>query len=137
MEEGRCPNARLNRYSLFRGIQERDPNRTITPKHIKTQAATTVYYVATEHTFNRRARAYECYICHRHFPGLNGLNNHLNSPIHQKKFYHCPNRRCGGKFTILAGLMSHLESQSCSFMRFGEVQKQVMKIVDPNRMIEF
>lgn len=96
-----------------------------------------MYYVATEQTYNCRARAYECYICNRHFHLLDGLNNHLNSPIHQEKIYHCPNSKCRRMFTVLVGLMSHLESGSCRYMRFRDVQRQVMQVVDPRRMIEF
>ncbi|KAK1676916.1 zinc finger protein [Colletotrichum godetiae] len=79
----------------------------------------------------------ECYLCHRAFSTLKGLNQHLNSPIHQQKLYHCPNHRCGREFTTLAAAINHLESESCGYMRFKAVQQNVGQILDPRRMLSF
>ncbi|KAG9671660.1 hypothetical protein KCU99_g2981, partial [Aureobasidium melanogenum] len=48
--------------------------------------------------------------------------------VHQAPLYHCPNKtgKCGGKrFTTLAALFNHFESESCGFVKFGAVQKNV------------
>ncbi|KAF6832357.1 hypothetical protein CPLU01_06182 [Colletotrichum plurivorum] len=137
IEGGRCPEAPLNRYSLFKTIQDRDPNRIITKKPTQRQVSTDVHYTASERAYNPRARAYECYLCHRYFNYLNGLNDHLNSPFHEEKFYRCPSRRCNKRFTTLAGMISHLESETCQYMRFDAVQQHVIGIVDPQRLITF
>ena len=72
-----------------------------------------------------------------HFNTSHALNQHLNSSAHQQKLYHCPNSRCGKEFVALAGLFNHLESESCSFMRFDNVQKQVGNVLGGNRLITF
>lgn len=68
-----------------------------------------------------------------------GLNMHLNSPKHKEKVYHCPNRRggCAKQFVSLAGLFNHLESETCSFMRFDKVQQHASMILDGRRFITF
>ncbi|RAR15528.1 zinc finger protein [Stemphylium lycopersici] len=79
--------------------------------------------IATGATWN--GFNHECYLCHRDFSTLQGLNQHLNSPAHSGKLYHCPNRSCAGQFVRLASLFNHLESESCNFVRFEKVQKHV------------
>lgn len=76
-------------------------------------------------------------MCHRDFNTRRALDQHLNSPVHQQKIYHCPNRRCGKEFVALAGMFGHLESESCSFMRFENVQKHVGNVLSGNRLITF
>ncbi|KAH8124057.1 hypothetical protein LI328DRAFT_168832 [Trichoderma asperelloides] len=53
--------------------------------------------------------------------------------------YHCPNRRggCAKQFVSLAGLFNHLESETCSFMRFDKVQQHASMILDGRRFITF
>lgn len=62
---------------------------------------------------------------------------HLNSTVHQQTLYHCPNRNCNRDFKALAGVINHLESESCGFMRFDSVQRKVGSIVDARYMISF
>ncbi|WYZ40882.1 hypothetical protein EsH8_IV_001223 [Colletotrichum jinshuiense] len=135
LEQGGCPKAPLDRDSLYQAVRRRDPNGVICKKLLEWHGSTT--YTVTERTFNANADAYECYLCHRLFTTLTGLNAHLNSPIHKQKLYNCPNRQCRKDFTTLAGVINHLESESCNFMRFESVQKNVERIVDPRRMIQF
>jgi hypothetical protein len=94
-----------------------------------------VTYEATNQAWN--GYYLECYLCHREFNTTQALNQHLKSPVHQQTVYHCPNRGCSKEFKALAGLFNHLESESCSFMRFEKVQQQVGKILSSNRMIAF
>ena len=43
----------------------------------------------------------------------------------QQALYHCPNPDCGIDFKSLAGMINHLESETCGWMRFSNVQKMV------------
>ena len=135
LETGSCPNApHLNRESIHRIIRKRDPSGLITKKQI-TYGDSNVTYSATDRAFN--GNDWECYICHQIFGKITSLEQHLNSPKHKQKVYHCPNGRCEKEFVSLAGLFQHLESESCAFMRFERVQKEVGKVFSSNRMIAF
>ncbi|KAK5116325.1 hypothetical protein LTR85_009297 [Meristemomyces frigidus] len=136
LETGSCPRARtLNRESIHRIIRERDPHGIITNKQITWNGGTTATYSATDQAWN--GHYWECYMCHRDFKTTTALNQHLNSPAHQQKVYHCPNRSCSKEFVALAALFNHLESESCSFMRFENVQKHVGNVLSGNRLIAF
>lgn len=126
--EGRsCSRAPMDRDELYQLLRSRDPNGYYT-KHIENYMLAN-RYEATDAAWNQRTRAWECYLCHRGFNSLVVLNTHLNSPIHQQKLYHCPNHaKCGREFTTLAGVFSHLESESCSYMRFEVVQQKLDNI---------
>lgn len=134
LERGSCPNApNLNRDAIYRIIRSRDPSGVISNNLIGWYGSD--QYEASENSWN--GSAYECYLCSRDFRTLYSLNQHLSSPIHQANYYHCPNRGCGKQFTTLAGIMNHLESESCNFMRFRDVQKKVHDLVSSNRLIQF
>ncbi|GAO15865.1 hypothetical protein UVI_02051540 [Ustilaginoidea virens] len=138
LETASCPNApQLNRETIFRLIRERDPGGLITNKLIGWKEDRLGPYEATDHAYN--GDSWECYICHRTFSTSNGLNQHLNSPTHKQKIYHCPNKRggCAKQFVSLAGLFNHLESEECSFMRFEAVQSRVDNLVNGRGMIAF
>lgn len=95
----------------------RDRDRAITNKQIESSKEASVQYSATINAFN--GSYWECYLCHREFDKKHALNQHLNSPVHKQKVYRCPNakRLCGKEFVALAGLFSHLESESCASRR--------------------
>ncbi|KAI3324226.1 hypothetical protein HD806DRAFT_62966 [Xylariaceae sp. AK1471] len=132
LETGSCANApSLNRDELYKAIRRHDPSGVITKKLIGWQGST--HYEATAQTWN--GDYYECYFCHREFNTLPSLNQHLQSPIHQQKLYHCPNPGCAKEFTSLAAVCNHLESESCSFMRFQDVQGKFQGIMSGNRLI--
>ncbi|KAB8067134.1 zinc finger protein [Aspergillus leporis] len=138
LETASCPNApKLNRNTILRMIRERDPNGTITNQQIGWHDEETSRYSATNQAFN--GDDWECYLCHRLFRTVKALNSHLNSPAHQRNVYHCPNTRarCGKQFRTLAGLFNHLESESCSFMRFEKVQKQIGNVLRGRNLIAF
>ncbi|KID93622.1 Zinc finger, double-stranded RNA binding protein, partial [Metarhizium majus ARSEF 297] len=134
LESGSCSKAPLNRDKLYEAVRRRDPNGIISKK-LLTWSATTSYQ-ATEKAWNSIAEAYQCYLCARLFGKLTSLNQHLSSPIHYQRLYHCPNSRCRREFTTLAAVINHLESESCEYMRFEAVQKNVERILDPRRMIQ-
>ncbi len=137
LETGSCPRApKLNRNTVLRMVRERDPYGTITSKQIEWHNnQENVKYSATRHAFN--GSYWECYICHKEFNTVNALNSHLNSPAHEQKVYHCPNMkgRCGKNFVSLAGLFNHLESETCAFMRFEMVQREVGNVLQGQKLI--
>ncbi|KAJ5935129.1 hypothetical protein N7466_004676, partial [Penicillium verhagenii] len=122
VETGSCPNApSLNRESLYKIIRESDQQGLITQKQIGWHEEEHIEYAPTQRAFN--GRMWECYVCHKEFFTSRALTQHINSPVHKSKIYHCPNMRCGKEFTALAALFNHLESESCHMMRFENVQK--------------
>ncbi|RKU43141.1 hypothetical protein DL546_000856 [Coniochaeta pulveracea] len=114
IEAGACPNApNINRDALYELIRAKDPYGLITKKLIGWMGSAT-------------------------FRTLHGLNQHTNSPIHQQKLYHCPNRRsCSQDFVCLGAIINHLESEACGFTRFHKVQSQFGAIIDPGRRLTF
>ncbi|KAJ5372951.1 hypothetical protein N7517_004957 [Penicillium concentricum] len=55
---------------------------------------------------------------------MTALNGHLNSPVPKGKIYHCLNKGgCDEEFISLGGLFTHLESESCGYIRLGDVPK--------------
>ncbi|KAF4446724.1 hypothetical protein F53441_9657 [Fusarium austroafricanum] len=134
LESGSCTKAPLNRDKLYEAVRRRDPNGIISKKLLTWSG--TISYEATEKAWNYKVGAYECYLCHRLFGKLSSLNQHLGSPTHQQKLYHCPGASCRRDFTTLAAMVNHLESESCGHMRFEAVQRNVQHIVDPRRMIQ-
>ncbi|OOF98216.1 hypothetical protein ASPCADRAFT_164606 [Aspergillus carbonarius ITEM 5010] len=138
LETGSCPRASsLNRETIHKLIRSRDTQGIITNKLLEWYEDDSGQYSATRRAFN--GRYWECYICHREFNTVTALNQHLNSPVHKRKLYHCPNRtgRCGKQFTTLAALFNHLESESCGCTRFEKVQLQAQNIFNSNRLIAF
>lgn len=136
LERGSCPAApSLNHEKILAIVRERDPHGTITNKQIEWLEEQTLEYRATNQAYN--GQAWECYLCHGTFRAMVGLNRHLNSPTHKEKVYHCPNFKCEKQFITLASPFHHLESESCAFMRFANVQKQVQGIVTGRKFISF
>ncbi|KAJ6090377.1 zinc finger protein [Penicillium sp. IBT 16267x] len=125
VETGSCPEApKMNRETVLRIIQAADRKGLIANKKIGWYKEEDVQYIVTNRAFN--GNFWECYICHDEFNTSGALTQHLNSPVHKQKVYHCPDRNCPKEFNTLAGLLSHLESESCGYMRFERVQ-QVQK----------
>ncbi|KAI1166141.1 hypothetical protein F5B18DRAFT_607421 [Nemania serpens] len=135
LETGSCPKAtRLGRDAVYNIVRSVDHDGLIAKKLIGWQGSTT--YEATERAWN--GDSYECYFCTREFNTLSSLNQHLQSPVHQQKLYHCLNRGgCGKEFTTLAGVCNHLESESCGVMRFQTVQRHFQGILGGDRMIAY
>ncbi|TID02055.1 hypothetical protein CH35J_004629 [Colletotrichum higginsianum] len=135
LEQGACPDTPLSREALYETIRRRDPNGLIS-KRLQGLSASPMY-TATERAYNTAASAYQCYLCHRYFTTLQGLNMHLNSTVHKQVLYHCPSRSCRRKFKSLAAVIYHLESESCNFMRFDSVQRNVARTIDPLCILSF
>ncbi|KAF2496626.1 hypothetical protein BU16DRAFT_525785 [Lophium mytilinum] len=125
LEQGKCANAKgVNRESIYKFIRSRDTTGVITKKLLTYQDETAGQMFATTNTWN--GSSYECYLCHRHFHQLQHLDQHLKSPVHKQRVYHCPKKgSCGKEFVSLASLFNHLESESCGYTRFETVQQSV------------
>ncbi|KAF4483423.1 hypothetical protein FAGAP_11812 [Fusarium agapanthi] len=135
LEVGACPNAPLDRDALYQEVRRRDPNHSICNRLPVWQE--TVAYQTTALAFNIRKGKYECYFCGDLFDHLSNLNQHLASPRHQQELYHCPNGECSREFTTLAGMVNHLESESCRFLRFEAVQNGIQGFFIWGRYIWF
>ncbi|KAI9051551.1 hypothetical protein LZ554_004597 [Drepanopeziza brunnea f. sp. 'monogermtubi'] len=121
LESGSCPQSNLNRPKLNNLVQRLDRNNVITRPMLTMPGYENVETVATERAWN--GSAYACYLCTRKFASLRALNSHLSSPAHEEKVYRCPGGGCGRNYTLLSGLIQHVESESCGVMRFAQVQK--------------
>ncbi|KAJ1337210.1 GDNF-inducible zinc finger protein 1 [Microdochium nivale] len=132
IETGSCSNApNLNRDQIYRMIRSRDTSGVMTKNLLDWHGSNE--YEATSQSWN--GYGYECYLCHRSFNSLHGLNQHLNSPVHQQALYHCPKQDCRKDFKSLAGLLNHLESETCGYMRFSSVQTQVQGMISRGRLL--
>ena len=111
---------------IYKTVKTRDPGGLVTKK-LLTYPEFDTQNIATAAAWN--GYNYECYLCHRLYNTLQSLNQHLTSPTHSEKLYHCPNRACAREFVILAALFNHLESESCGFVRFEKVQENVHEFI--------
>ncbi|KIY65599.1 hypothetical protein CYLTODRAFT_437797 [Cylindrobasidium torrendii FP15055 ss-10] len=122
VEQGGC-NPRINRHQVTAAIHAMNIvptisiNRRITGPAV--QSRTT--YIATPAAWN--GYAYECYLCHRNYRGLDDLNKHLASAAHDAKEFQCPHGSCRKKFTIISALIKHIESESCGLAKFKVVER--------------
>ncbi|KAK7910882.1 hypothetical protein PG985_013363 [Apiospora marii] len=137
LESGSCPSATgANRDTLYQFVRSKDTGGVFTKNLIGYHGSSK--YEANDQSYNPYRGGYECYLCHRVFSSLHGLNQHLNSPIHQQALYHCPNRgSCGKEFKSLAAIINHLESESCGFTRFEKVQRGIQNVVSGDKLIKF
>ncbi|EGC48252.1 conserved hypothetical protein [Histoplasma capsulatum var. duboisii H88] len=136
LERGSCPRApNLNCESILRAIRERDPHGVITNKQLTLHNESNVDYIATDRAYN--GLSWECYICHHKFDSKSALNMHVNSPVHKQRVYHCPNskRKCSKQFSTVAALFNHLESGSCAFMRFENVEQHLRSMLQGQKVI--
>jgi len=74
-------------------------------------------YIASEASFN--GTAYDCFLCHKKFKTLPGLNGHLNSPAHDDDEFRCP--KCKSEFKLISGFVQHLESRSCGLAKTTQI----------------
>ncbi|EJC99644.1 uncharacterized protein FOMMEDRAFT_92837 [Fomitiporia mediterranea MF3/22] len=125
-ETGTCPsgitrkdiNAFIARYDRENVIT--NPARMINgPDGTKYPSSEPEYY-ATERSWN--GQAYECFLCRKEFRTLYALNQHLRSPRHLQKMYHCPKRGCNKEFSALSSLCQHVEGGSCGARQMGVVE---------------
>ncbi|KAK6222661.1 hypothetical protein LQW54_000842 [Pestalotiopsis sp. IQ-011] len=133
LEQGGCPKAPLNRTQVYEVVRRKDPNGVLTQR-LRDWSTTTLE--ATVDSWNPYSETYDCPLCGDGFRRLDSLNQHLQSPKHQK-LYHCPKPSCRKQFGSLAAVTEHLQSESCGYMKFEQVQDTAKRIFDPGRMIGF
>lgn len=127
----------MNRETILQKVRECDPHGRFTLQQLEWYEEDTSNYSATDQAFN--GSSWQCYLCTSCFRSRQGLNQHLNSPVHKQNVYRCPNQRslCGKEFVTLAALFNHLESESCSVVRFETVQRGVNNMILKGKMIAF
>ena len=116
LESGACTSG-INRQKIDQYCREVDPNHVFTKKQIGWYDNSPSTALATSAAWD--GNWYRCYLCQRGFGALRALNQHLGSPVHQQKIYHCPRPQCQREYVTLSGLVNHLESESCGAFRFG------------------
>jgi hypothetical protein len=121
LESGTCTSG-LNRAKINGIVRQLDRNNVITRPMLTMPGYDRVEMIATDRAWN--GRGYQCYLCAKEFSSLNGLNNHIKSPVHEQPMYRCPKESCRKPFKILSGLVAHVESETCGLMRFMQVQQQ-------------
>ncbi|KAJ5109008.1 zinc finger protein [Penicillium angulare] len=119
IESGDCCKApNINHESLFQAIRASDVQGWVTNTPVKIEGQNVKREKADSSPTDH---AWECHICHVYFEAFKSLEQHLDSPAHRQRYYHCPNTLCERPFTRLSGLFAHLESGSCAFMRIENV----------------
>ncbi|KAF7538398.1 hypothetical protein G7054_g2979 [Neopestalotiopsis clavispora] len=135
LEQGRCSTAPLNRMQVSEAVERKDSNGALTDR--LRHWSTAPVLEATIDSWNPYTKTFNCYLCGAGFAQLDGLNQHLQSSKHTKKLYHCPKPNCRKEFGSLAAVTNHLQSETCNFMRYEQVQETAKRIFDPSRMIAF
>ncbi|EAA30031.1 hypothetical protein GE21DRAFT_9830 [Neurospora crassa] len=138
LETNSCRSApSLNRDTIFEIVRQRDPRGFICKNLISWHGGESKpdRWTCTDSAWN--GFAWACGLCSRVCRTRADLNKHLNSPAHYAVLYHRPNRNCPSEFKTLASIISHLESESCSFMPFDRVQKRMQQVFTSSHMLEF
>ncbi|KAJ4483858.1 hypothetical protein J3R30DRAFT_1842868 [Lentinula aciculospora] len=131
IESGSC-RSDINRHTVTQAVRSLNLvpaisiNRRITGG---STSRTITSYSATERAYN--GSAYECYLCHRTFNTLNALNTHLSSPAHDTKEFRCP--KCRNEYSLISGLVHHIESEACGIAKFEAVRKQMLGLTNSFR----
>ncbi|KAI1086839.1 hypothetical protein F5B19DRAFT_497961 [Rostrohypoxylon terebratum] len=132
MESGACPGAPfMNRNHIYHMVLAKDPYQLISKPWNGTFPQ-----LATASAWN--GLAFECYLCRRPFGRLQALNQHLDSSVHRPNLYHCPlTQDCGREFASLAAVMNHLESETCGYTKFENVQRTIQSLFTTDDIISF
>ncbi|EIM84206.1 uncharacterized protein STEHIDRAFT_82087 [Stereum hirsutum FP-91666 SS1] len=128
IESGACHNG--SRHQVTAAVRSLNIASPISVSHRLTQGPPTsviVSYQATELAFNPRINAYECYLCHGTFRTIHALNRHLNSAAHDQDEFKCP--KCRRLFTLVSGLIQHIESEVCGLARFQQVEDEAHELM--------
>ncbi|KAI6827729.1 hypothetical protein KC332_g10040 [Hortaea werneckii] len=78
---------------------------------------------------------YSCPTCNKKFPTQRQLRDHLDSPVHAAKIFHCPTDmgaqpHAGGEktFNVMSGMVQHVEARACGGGM--ETLKRIVRIVE-------
>lgn len=126
IESGACHN--ISRHQVTAAVHSLKIAPPISISHRLTQgpSTTVISCHATELAYNFYVNAYECYLCHRNFWTLLALNQHLGSAAHDQDEFKCP--ECKRRFTLVSGLIQHIESEVCGLARFQQVQDETHQL---------
>ncbi|KAI6914673.1 hypothetical protein KC318_g830 [Hortaea werneckii] len=105
-------------------------------KHLATPSSTSAKSSSGETvTQTNSDSGFSCSTCNKKFPTQRQLRDHLNSPVHAAKIFHCPTELGGQphvrgekKFKIVSGMAQHLEGGACAGGK--ETLKRVVGIVE-------
>lgn len=147
---GHCPSGKTTRDGVYNLVLSKDPKGLITKNILQWGL---MEYSATSQSWN--GSGYEYYLCHGAFSKLDGLNQHLNSPVRkyssfiwsemyntnlhavdEQALYHCPTKTCGD-FKTLGAILQHLESESCGVTRFATVQNTISDVIGHGNLLKF
>ncbi|KAH8823724.1 hypothetical protein DL96DRAFT_1741729 [Flagelloscypha sp. PMI_526] len=127
IESGGC-SPKITRHHITRAVQSLNIIPTISVNHRveggSSSSRAIITYQATGLAWN--GSGYECYLCHRTFHQLSSLNAHLSSPAHDDVEFQCPNRKCRRQFTLVSGLIQHIESEVCGVTKFQDVKDRML-----------
>jgi DNA-directed RNA polymerase subunit RPC12/RpoP len=117
---------KISRHHVTAAVHTLNIVPNITTKRITgpMRPPTLYTYIATKASFN--GSAYECFICHKSFRTLAGLNGHLNSPAHDDDEFRCP--KCKTGFKLISGFIQHLESRSCGLAKTTQIDNYFKKL---------
>ncbi|KAH6884303.1 hypothetical protein BKA70DRAFT_1339598 [Coprinopsis sp. MPI-PUGE-AT-0042] len=71
---------------------------------------------------------YACHLCFQTFRNVFALTMHMNSAAHDPDAFVCPNAKCRKQFTLISGLMQHIESGTCGLASRQEVYQRFEKL---------
>ncbi|TID22905.1 putative RNA-binding protein [Venturia nashicola] len=110
LETASCPNARgMDRDSIYSELRRRDPNGAFTRNLIGWHGESNVQNIATDRSWN--GQAFEYFLCDKEFRQLAHLNQHLSSPAHAQKYYHCPKAGCAKEFANIRAKPSQVKTK--------------------------
>ena len=137
IERGCCSEYRMSRMCLYDAVRDYDYEELVSHYPLSGRGCDDYdpVFQPSSTSWNPIKQAFQCFICHRSFRNLSSLGRHLNSPTHLQSLYHCPKDTCPRQFATLAGLTNHLESESCGYMRFSDVQECMRLITNPSRWL--
>jgi hypothetical protein len=89
-----------------------------------------VSYTATELAWDPRANAYRCYICSGTFKTLKALDQHFDSPAHDRPEFQCPKKKCRKKFKLISSFIQHIESGACGLTEWTQIAEHTKALTD-------
>ncbi|KAH7190565.1 hypothetical protein BKA60DRAFT_586033 [Fusarium oxysporum] len=123
---------------LYKFVRSKDPGGAITNNLIGWHGSS--HYEANHLANYQHFQVWECYLCHRLFGSLNGLNQHLNSPVYLDR---------SGEVLSLSKtrLQEEVHDLDCYYQRsrrrglrctrFGNAQQGTRSMISGNRRIGF
>ncbi|KAK8041281.1 hypothetical protein PG994_014288 [Apiospora phragmitis] len=121
LETGACSVATgLNRDTLYKFVRSKDTGGVFTKNLLEYRGSS--HYEANERSTTPTAAA----------------TMPQTPATDQQSLYHCPKSGgCGKEFKSLAAIINHLESETCGFTRFENVQRGIQSVVSGDRLIMF